>query len=113
MVGCCMVKDNVFVGGLYFIDDKQTDLRLLVEVIAINDVNYYCYDHLSDTHLTAIITDFDDERLRVPTKAELVLYKKNISMDKHLDIFKRRFDLGLQIKGKLETPIGEFITFRG
>jgi hypothetical protein len=108
-----MERSEVFVGGFYFIEDKQTDLRLLVEVLAINDTNYYCYDHLSDTYITAVISDFDDERLRIPTKAELVLYRKSISMDKHLDIFKRRFDLGLQIRSKLETPIGEFIRFRG
>ena len=108
-----MDRGEVFVGGLFFLEDKQTDLKLLVEVFAINDTNYYCYDHLSDTHFTAIISDFDDGSLRVPTTTELVLYKRNISMDKHLDIFKRRFSLGLQIKSKLETPPGEFITFRG
>jgi hypothetical protein len=108
-----MQRSEVFVGGFYFIEDKRVDLKLLIEVLAVNDTNYYCYDHFSDSYITAIISDFDDERLRKPTVAELVLYKKNISIDKHINVFKRRNSLGLQIKSKLETPPGEFITFRG
>jgi hypothetical protein len=75
-----MGRNDIKIGALFIVE--YNDRKYLIELIA-SDVythSYYCYDHINDTYITAHISDFDDPNLRLPTKAELLLYKNK---DRH------------------------------
>jgi hypothetical protein len=92
----------------------ELDPNILVEVLATNisGDSIYCYNHTTDSYLTACAIDFTDRRVRVPTKAELLLYKKNKSMDEHISKFRNDISYGVKSSGSFRTDyVADFINY--